>query len=222
MVNLRASRIYKAWSLDLLFIFLVWSRSHVTFWVAPDWPIKCLCLNSLLDSTAWFGPQFDRNCSGLALVSKLQTHFFSFWCTICHEILLKWTTHHCTLHFQTWTLGATQNVKWLRYHARNINGRSLVAKSYKVVVCNSLLVSAYLQVEKRTWHGHGCQTFILAEIHCYLSGLKSWHNNLFLCYVHSIQKARKRFAIVKIEKGWLKKQTSSSSFKLPCQKNHPT
>ena len=27
---------------------------------------------------------------------------------------------------------------------------------------------------------HGCQTFILAEIHCYLSTLKSWLNILFL------------------------------------------
>ena len=27
---------------------------------------------------------------------------------------------------------------------------------------------------------YGCQTFILDEIHCYLSDLKSWHNNLFL------------------------------------------
>ena len=27
---------------------------------------------------------------------------------------------------------------------------------------------------------HGCQTFLLAEIHCYLRAPKSWHNNLFL------------------------------------------
>ena len=27
---------------------------------------------------------------------------------------------------------------------------------------------------------HVCQTFILAEIHCYLSALKSWHHNSFL------------------------------------------
>ena len=27
---------------------------------------------------------------------------------------------------------------------------------------------------------HGCQTFILYEIHCYLSPPKSWHNNSFL------------------------------------------
>ena len=26
---------------------------------------------------------------------------------------------------------------------------------------------------------YGCQTFILAEIHCYLGALKSWLNNLF-------------------------------------------
>ena len=30
---------------------------------------------------------------------------------------------------------------------------------------------------------YGCQTFILAEIHCYISALKSWHNNLFKCGV---------------------------------------
>ena len=33
---------------------------------------------------------------------------------------------------------------------------------------------------------HGCQTFILADINCYLSALKSWHNNLFLSGVHSL------------------------------------
>ena len=33
---------------------------------------------------------------------------------------------------------------------------------------------------------HGCITFILAEIHCYLSALKIWHNNLFLSGVGSI------------------------------------
>ena len=27
---------------------------------------------------------------------------------------------------------------------------------------------------------HGCQTFILAEIHCYLSAIKNWPNNSFL------------------------------------------
>ena len=27
---------------------------------------------------------------------------------------------------------------------------------------------------------HGCQTFFLADIHCYLSALKSWHDKLFL------------------------------------------
>ena len=32
---------------------------------------------------------------------------------------------------------------------------------------------------------YGCQTFILAEIHCYLSALKNWHNNSFLTGVHS-------------------------------------
>ena len=31
---------------------------------------------------------------------------------------------------------------------------------------------------------HECQTFFLAEIHCYLSALKSWHNNLFLSGVY--------------------------------------
>ena len=35
---------------------------------------------------------------------------------------------------------------------------------------------------------HGCQTFILAEIHCQLSTLKSWHNNLLLSGVICIHK----------------------------------
>ena len=30
------------------------------------------------------------------------------------------------------------------------------------------------------FNSHGCQTFILYEINCYLSPLKSWHNNSFL------------------------------------------
>ena len=34
---------------------------------------------------------------------------------------------------------------------------------------------------------YGCQTFILAEIHCYLSALKSWHNNSFLSGVDSTE-----------------------------------
>ena len=38
--------------------------------------------------------------------------------------------------------------------------------------------SALMAIEKNQfWFCHGCQTFILAEIHCYLSALKSWHNN---------------------------------------------
>ena len=32
---------------------------------------------------------------------------------------------------------------------------------------------------------HGCQTFISAEIHCYLRALKSWYNNSFLGGVQS-------------------------------------
>ena len=33
---------------------------------------------------------------------------------------------------------------------------------------------------------HGCKTFFLAEIHCYLSPLKSWHNNSFLSSVKTL------------------------------------
>ena len=33
---------------------------------------------------------------------------------------------------------------------------------------------------------HGCQTFMLAEIYCYLRALKSWHKNIFLSGVHGI------------------------------------
>ena len=38
---------------------------------------------------------------------------------------------------------------------------------------------------------HGCQTFILAKIHCCISTLKSWHNDLFLSDVpyHSCLKS---------------------------------
>ena len=31
---------------------------------------------------------------------------------------------------------------------------------------------------------HGCQTFFLAEILCYLSALKSWNNDLFISSFH--------------------------------------
>ena len=36
---------------------------------------------------------------------------------------------------------------------------------------------------------HGCQTFILSEIYCYLSTLKRWHNNLFLSGVFNLSLA---------------------------------
>ena len=51
----------------------------------------------------------------------------------------------------------------------------------------AVLFSWYLQNGPQDFvffNCQGCQTFLLAEIHCYLSALKSWHNNLFLSGVN--------------------------------------
>ena len=43
-----------------------------------------------------------------------------------------------------------------------------------------VLFSWKLQNCSQDFDSFNCQNFILAEIHCYLSAIKSWHNNLFL------------------------------------------
>ena len=55
----------------------------------------------------------------------------------------------------------------------------LPATVYQEMRQNGLNWQYCLAGSSRTALGHGCQTFSLYEIHCYLSPPKSWHDNSF-------------------------------------------
>ena len=82
---------------------------------------------------------------------------------------------------------------------------SKILRSLDTIPRNELLCQLFrglrwqwISYEIKVWHPwqlknqikdffncHGCQTFILFEIHCHLSPLKSWHNNSYLGSVYN-------------------------------------
>ena len=104
------------------------------------------------------------------------------------DIYDKMTAHRFT--FTSHHLGISYYVNFLGRLGSNgfhLKWRALPIKPiWPSFALNGLDLHSSLAVTSKTapqefdlFNCHACQTFISSEIHCYLSALKSWHNNLF-------------------------------------------